>query len=116
MRQGLNVESGLNDGLCVPIFFIAIAIAEADAGTTTEHAAATLVLEQIGYGVVGGVAAGVAGALLLRFGAARGLTEAHWSQILVVAAALLAAGVATALGEHLHRRLRRRPRVRRDAR
>jgi NhaP-type Na+/H+ or K+/H+ antiporter len=30
IRQGLNVESGLNDGLCVPLFFIAIAIAEAD--------------------------------------------------------------------------------------
>src|SRR3954451_20948964 len=24
VRQGLNVESGLNDGLCVPVFFIAI--------------------------------------------------------------------------------------------
>jgi sodium/hydrogen antiporter len=29
IRQGLNVESGLNDGLCVPLLFIAIAIAEA---------------------------------------------------------------------------------------
>ena len=37
IRQGLNVESGLNDGLCVPLFFIAIAIAEADAGTTSAH-------------------------------------------------------------------------------
>src|SRR4051794_730913 len=27
VRQGLNVESGLNDGLCVPLFFIAIAVA-----------------------------------------------------------------------------------------
>ena len=98
VRQGLNVESGLNDGLCVPIFFIAIAVAEADAGTTTEHAAATLVFEQIGYGLIGGVVAGVAGALLLRFGAGRGLIGAHWTQILVVATALLAAGVATALG------------------
>ncbi len=32
IRQGLNVESGLNDGLCVPLFFIAIAIAEAEEG------------------------------------------------------------------------------------
>ena len=37
VRQGLNVESGLNDGLCVPIFFIAIAVAEADAGTSSGH-------------------------------------------------------------------------------
>src|SRR3954447_16934530 len=85
VRHGLNVESGLNDGLCVPIFFIAIAIAEADAGTSTEHAAITLVLEQIGYGLVGGVIAGIAGALLLRFGARRTFMEPHWMQILVVA-------------------------------
>ena len=39
IRQGLNVESGLNDGLCVPLFFIAIAIAETDAGTTSAHVA-----------------------------------------------------------------------------
>ncbi|MCU0312867.1 MAG: cation:proton antiporter [Solirubrobacteraceae bacterium] len=98
VRQGLNVESGLNDGLCVPIFYIAIAVAGAEAGTTSETAAVTLVLEQIGYGVVGGVIAGIAGALLLRFGTARGLMEMNWTQILVLASALLAAGIATALG------------------
>jgi sodium/hydrogen antiporter len=32
IRQGLNVESGLNDGICVPLLFIALAVAEADAG------------------------------------------------------------------------------------
>ena len=98
VRQGLNVESGLNDGLCVPIFFIAIAIAEADAGTATEHAAATLVLEQIGYGLIGGAIAGVAGALLLRLGTGHKLMEPHWTQLLVIACAALAAGIATALG------------------
>jgi NhaP-type Na+/H+ or K+/H+ antiporter len=56
IRQGLNVESGLNDGLCVPLFFIAIAFAETDAGTASGHSAAQLVFEQIGYGLVGGVA------------------------------------------------------------
>ena len=32
VRQGLNVESGLNDGICVPLFLIALAIAQAEAG------------------------------------------------------------------------------------
>ena len=59
IRQGLNVESGLNDGICVPLFFIALAIAEADDGTLTAHSAVHLVLEEIGYGLVGGIAAGV---------------------------------------------------------
>jgi NhaP-type Na+/H+ or K+/H+ antiporter len=62
IRQGLNVESGLNDGLCVPLFFIAIALAETDAGTASAHSASQLVFEQIGYGLVGGVAAGGLGA------------------------------------------------------
>src|SRR4051795_5233216 len=57
IRQGLNVESGLNDGLCVPLFFIAIAFAEADAGTASSHSAAEQVFEQIGYRVVGCVLA-----------------------------------------------------------
>ena len=29
IRQGLNVESGLNDGLCVPALVIALALADA---------------------------------------------------------------------------------------
>jgi NhaP-type Na+/H+ or K+/H+ antiporter len=98
VRQGLNVESGLNDGLCVPLFFIAIAVAEADAGATSEHAAVNLVLEQLGYGLIGGVVAGTLGALALRYALRHGLIETHWPQILTAASALLAAGIASALG------------------
>jgi NhaP-type Na+/H+ or K+/H+ antiporter len=98
IRQGLNVESGLNDGLCVPLFFIAIALAEAESGTVSDHTAIELVLEEIGYGLVGGIAAGVLGGLALRFAASRRLIEPHWQQILGAATALLAVGVATALG------------------
>jgi len=98
IRQGLNVESGLNDGICVPLFFIALALAEWDKGAVTAHAAIHLVLEEIGYGLVAGVAAGVLGALALRVAARRSLVEPHWLQILTVASALLAAGIATGLG------------------
>jgi NhaP-type Na+/H+ or K+/H+ antiporter len=98
VRQGLNVESGLNDGICVPLFFIALALAEWDEGTVTAHAAAHLVLEEIGYGLVAGLAAGVLGALALRVAARRSLVEPHWLQILTLATALLAAGTATGLG------------------
>ena len=98
IRQGLNVESGLNDGLCVPLFFMAIALAEADSGAVSDHTAAELVLEEIGYGLVGGLVAGVIGALALRFATRRSLIEPHWTQILTASAALLAAGIATGLG------------------
>ena len=97
IRQGLNVESGLNDGLCVPLFWIALGIAEADEGVLSDNAALHLVLEEIGYGIVGGVVAGVIGVVALRAGAARGWIEGHGVQILTVATAFLAAGIAVAL-------------------
>jgi NhaP-type Na+/H+ or K+/H+ antiporter len=98
IRQGLNVESGLNDGICVPLFFIALGIAEAHEGTTTAHAAAHLVLEELGYGLVGGLAAGVLGAFALRVATRHSLVEPHWLQILTAATAVLAAGIAIGLG------------------
>ena len=98
IRQGLNVESGLNDGLCVPLFFIAIAFAETDAGETSGGSAAQLVFEQIGYGLVGGVVAGALGGLALRYAVRRQSIEPHWRQILSVASAFLAAGIASGLG------------------
>jgi len=98
IRQGLNVESGLNDGLCVPLFFIAIAIAEADEGALSARGALELVAEEIGWGLVGGVAAGALGAVALRTARERGLVDAHWLQILTAATALLAAGIAHGLG------------------
>ncbi len=97
IRQGLNVESGLNDGICVPLFFIALALAEWDEEALTAHAAVHLVLEEIGYGLVAGIAAGVLGALALRV-ARRLAVDAHWLQILTAATAALAAGIATGLG------------------
>src|SRR5262249_32938755 len=53
IRQGLNVESGLNDGICVPIFFVALAIARAEEHAVGQGAAARLVAEEIGYGILG---------------------------------------------------------------
>ena len=52
IRQGLNIESGLNDGICVPLLLIAIAVAEAEQGTVGDGEAARLVVEEIGYGVL----------------------------------------------------------------
>src|SRR5262249_488306 len=60
IRQGLNVESGLNDGICVPLLLIALAAASVDEHTTSTHHAVTIVIEEIGYGIVGGAVAGLA--------------------------------------------------------
>jgi NhaP-type Na+/H+ or K+/H+ antiporter len=97
VRQGLNVESGLNDGICVPLLFIVLASAEAEAGVAKHHAL-TIIAEEIGYGIVGGGVAGlVAGAIVVIAGR-RGLITAPWRQVIPIAAAALAYGVAAALG------------------
>ena len=98
VRQGLNVESGLNDGICVPLLFIALAVAEADESILTVSGAVHIVLEEIGYGVVGGVAAGGVTALVLRGAQRRGLVAEDWVQVIPVAAAALSYGIAAPLG------------------
>ena len=98
VRQSLNVESGLNDGICVPLLFIALAIAEAEENVIGGGAAARIVAEEIGYGIVGGVAAGAVAALVLRFVEPRRLVAEDWLQVIPLAAAALAYGVAAPLG------------------
>jgi sodium/hydrogen antiporter len=98
IRQGLNVESGLNDGLCVPLLAIALAVAQTDAGDTTGAHAAKLVAEAIGWGIVGGVVAGAVAAYALRTAKARGWIEGHWVQIVPVVAAVGAFGIADSRG------------------
>jgi NhaP-type Na+/H+ or K+/H+ antiporter len=98
IRQGLNVESGLNDGICVPLLFIALALGDAEANVKSAHGAVTLVVEAIGYGVLFGVISGVVGALVLRVARAHGLAEASWLQVVPVGTAAAAYGLATPLG------------------
>jgi sodium/hydrogen antiporter len=97
IRQSLNVESGLNDGLCVPLLIIFLTIAQAEEGLG-EVDPLLVVLEEIGFGVIGGVAAGALGALVLRRFGARGWMEGTWRQINALATPLLAYGIAVALG------------------
>jgi len=98
VRQSLNVESGLNDGICVPLLFIALAIAEAEEQVIGGGAAARIVVEEIGYGIVGGVAAGAVAVLVLRFVEPRRLVAEDWLQVIPLAAAALAYGLAAPLG------------------
>ena len=55
-------------------------------------------MEEIGYGVLAGVLAGIVAAYIVKLGVPRGLIEAHWLQVVPVAGAALAYGVAVWLG------------------
>jgi sodium/hydrogen antiporter len=93
IRQALNVEAGLNDGLAVPflMFFMALAVAEGD--RVLGHGILPRVLgEQLGYGGLIGLVIGLGGGWLL------GLARAHrWTARPMVQLGVVALPVACAL-------------------
>ena len=97
IRQGLNVESGLNDGICVPLLFAAVALADIESEISGGRGAATLLLEEIGYGVVGGVAAGLLVAVIVVQAGRLELISPAWRGVLPAAGAALAYGIADGL-------------------
>ena len=98
IRQGLNVESGLNDGICVPLLFAAVAAADVESEISDGRSATTLVLEEIGYGVIGGVAGGLVVAAILIHAERRHLIADAWRQVIPAAGTALAYGIASGLG------------------
>jgi NhaP-type Na+/H+ or K+/H+ antiporter len=98
IRQGLNVESGLNDGICVPLLFIVLAAADVESHVASGHHALVIVAEEIGYGILGGAAAGLLVSAVVRIGRQHDLIADSWRQIIPVAGAALAYGIAAALG------------------
>ena len=98
IRQSLNVEAGLNDGICVPLFLVALAVALAEEGAIGHGHAVRLVLEKIGYGVLMGVLAGAVAAAVVVHGTARRLVDDTWLQVVPLAGALLAFTLAEAIG------------------
>jgi NhaP-type Na+/H+ or K+/H+ antiporter len=98
IRQSLNVEAGLNDGICVPLFLVALAVAQAEEGAIGHGRAVQLVLEKIGYGIAGGTLAAVATAAIVVVAGRRRLVDANWLQVVPLAGAALAFGLAEAIG------------------
>src|SRR5210317_1685795 len=73
IREGLNVESGLNDGICVPILFVFLALALGKAGDEGPWTLALkLVAEEIGIGLAVGLALTFLAVRLLKFTRHRG--------------------------------------------
>jgi NhaP-type Na+/H+ or K+/H+ antiporter len=99
VRQGLNVESGLNDGICVPILFVFLALATGKAGEGGPwQLAMKLVAEEIGIGLAVGLALTAMAALLLKFAKGQKWLTNTWIQIPVVALAFGCFAVAQFLG------------------
>lgn len=96
VRQTLNVESGLNDGLAVPALLIAIGVVEA--GSARASAAIGLVLTQLGIGIIGGVVIGWLGSVLFRKGIESGWINPLHQRIAAVALAIAGFSAVQLLG------------------
>jgi NhaP-type Na+/H+ or K+/H+ antiporter len=98
IRQALNVESGLNDGISVPFLALFLTFAEAE----EEHLSASVwirfALEQIGFGALVGVGVGLAGGLLVRWASRRGWMTDSFQRIALLALALIAWALADQIG------------------
>ena len=82
VRQALNVEAGLNDGLSVPFMLFFIAMAAAGTG---EASFVRFIGEQLGLGVLAGAAIGLVGGWLLDTARRSGWMADSFLQLAVVA-------------------------------
>lgn len=97
VRQAVNVESGLNDGLAIPFLFLftGLALSETDVDAAGWLGFAA---EQVGIGALVGVGAGLAGGWLVERSARRGWITPTFGQISMLALALGAWALAGELG------------------
>jgi NhaP-type Na+/H+ or K+/H+ antiporter len=99
VRQGLNVESGLNDGICVPVLFLFLTLALGHHGDQSTSALAfTFFTEEIGIGLVVGLSLTTGSAWLLRLCHRRQWISHTWIQLPVVGLAVGCFATAQVLG------------------
>jgi len=98
IREGLNQESGLNDGICVPVLLLLLAVSLHPGAGAVSGMALELVASQIGVGLVVGLVLTLFGAWLFRLCKLRGWISDSWRQIAVPALAVGCFALAQWLG------------------
>ena len=81
----------------MPLLFAAVAVADVESGISDGRSAGTLLLEEIGFGAVGGVIGGLAVAAIVIHAGRRDLIDNAWRQVIPAAGAALAYGIAVGL-------------------
>lgn len=98
IRQSLNIESGLNDGLAVPALLIATGLLEAEEGMVTPGQSLLLVIQQLGVGIIGGIVLGALGAWIIKKGTSAGWMNPLHQKIAAVSLALAGFAAVQLLG------------------
>lgn len=96
VREALNVEAGLNDGLAVPflLFFIAMSVTS----VTPNASFLNFMLEQLGYGALIGIAIGMGGGWLILRARERDWITGPFAKLVFLAIPLLCLQIAHSLG------------------
>ncbi len=98
-REALNVESGLNDGICVPVLFLFLTLlvpGEENVGAL--ELSMDLIVEEIGIGAVTAVVLAVLTTRLIALTDSHGWRLPMWRQLTLPGLALLAFSAAQWLG------------------
>lgn len=98
VRQGLNVESGLNDGVCVPILLAAVVFAELEEAPTFDGQVLVDLVEEVFIAGVVGVGVALIVATLSKVSIRRQWMQARWAQIVPLVATAAAYATTVELG------------------
>lgn len=98
IRQGLNVESGLNDGIMVPVVTVFLAIAAVETGSAGGENWGAFAVQQIGFGILFGGVAGLLGGWILNRFATAGFVDGIYRQLATIAIAVAAFASAGVVG------------------
>lgn len=98
IRQAINVESGLNDGIGLPFLLIFLSLAGISESSQNTIFWLTFILEQILLGPVIGVAIGYLGGWLISFSSSKQLMNESFENLSVLALPLIAYSLAEIIG------------------
>ncbi|MFM9045718.1 MAG: cation:proton antiporter [Solirubrobacterales bacterium] len=96
IRETLNLESGLNDGLSIPFLLVCIGLALEEVSVRATDTV-IFAVEQIGFGVLAGLVIGWAGGWLVSQAIKRGAMTWTFQRLAMVALAIGAWAVATGI-------------------
>lgn len=98
VREGLNAESGLNDGLAVPVLFLFIALATGSGGEGDSSSFALgLVARELGVGLAVGLGLTLVAVQFANWCQKKEWLSDIWKQVFVVALALACFAIAQSL-------------------
>jgi len=98
IRQTLNVESGLNDGIAMPFLLLALSLAAAEQDPLGPSYWLGLAFTQIVFGILVGIIIGFLGGRFVEWGERSGWMSDAFQKISALALALLAYGAAEMVG------------------